>query len=150
MHELTSRGRFRAMTALFLLMPQTPMLFQGQEFAASSPFLYFNDCQGTEAKEVARGRAKFLSQFPSYALARNRNRDCPSPPIRKSSSAAKLDFGERERHAQVYALHRDLLRLRREDPVFREHDATRIHGAAFGPDAFLLRFLAATTARRGC
>src|SRR5262249_20240422 len=42
-HQLTSPGRFRAMTALFLLAPGTPMLFQGQEFAASSPFLYFAD-----------------------------------------------------------------------------------------------------------
>jgi maltooligosyltrehalose trehalohydrolase len=146
-HEQTSRGRFRAMTALFLLMPQSPMLFQGQEFAASSPFLYFNDCQGTEAKEVARGRAKFLSQFPSYALPETQAR-LPEPSDPEVFQRCKLDFGDRERHAQVYALHRDLIRLRREDPVLREHDATRIHGAAFGQDAFLLRFLAADGATR--
>ena len=40
-HQLTSPGRYRAMTALMLLAPGTPMLFQGQEFAASAPFLYF-------------------------------------------------------------------------------------------------------------
>src|SRR5207237_6410967 len=40
-HRLTSFGRYKAMTALLLLLPGTPMLFQGQEFAASSPFLYF-------------------------------------------------------------------------------------------------------------
>ena len=38
LHELTSPGRYRALTALLLLGPQTPMLFQGQEFAASAPF----------------------------------------------------------------------------------------------------------------
>ncbi|HEY2147630.1 MAG TPA: alpha-amylase family glycosyl hydrolase, partial [Pirellulales bacterium] len=65
LHGLTSPGRLRAMTALLLLMPQTPLLFQGQEFAASSPFLYFNDCGGDPA--VAAGRAKFLAQFRSYA-----------------------------------------------------------------------------------
>src|SRR5439155_13894401 len=43
MHQLTSPGRWRAMTAFWLLAPGTPMLFQGQEFAASSPFLYFAD-----------------------------------------------------------------------------------------------------------
>src|SRR5206468_6144294 len=42
-HQLTSPGRWRAMTALLLLMPGTPMLFKGQEFSASAPFLYFAD-----------------------------------------------------------------------------------------------------------
>src|SRR5262249_45066056 len=42
-HELASPGRTRALTALLLLAPSTPMLFQGQEFAASSPFVFFAD-----------------------------------------------------------------------------------------------------------
>src|SRR5205085_6848664 len=41
--ELTSPGRFKAVTALLLLGPGTPMLFMGQEFAASSPVFYFAD-----------------------------------------------------------------------------------------------------------
>ena len=49
----------------------------------------------------------------------------------------KLDFAERQRNAGVYALHRDLLRLRREDPVFREG---RLDGAVLGPEAFVIRF----------
>jgi maltooligosyltrehalose trehalohydrolase len=142
LHELTSPGRFRAMTALFLLAPQTPMLFQGQEFAASSPFFYFNDCPAGTAAEVAHGRAKFLSQFRSFALPEIQSR-LPEPCDPDTFARCKLDFGERERHAPAYALHRDLLQLRREDPVLRQHDATRIHGAALGPDAFLLRFLPA-------
>ena len=43
LHRLTSPGRYRALTAFLLLAPGTPMLFQGQEFAASSPFLFFAD-----------------------------------------------------------------------------------------------------------
>ena len=42
-HELTSPGRHRALTALWALAPGTPLLFQGQEFSASAPFLYFAD-----------------------------------------------------------------------------------------------------------
>ena len=42
-HQLSDRGKVRAMTALLLLAPNTPLLFQGQEFGASSPFLYFAD-----------------------------------------------------------------------------------------------------------
>ena len=41
--QLSSPAQYRAMTALWLMMPQTPMFFQGQEFAASTPFFYFAD-----------------------------------------------------------------------------------------------------------
>ncbi len=52
LHELTTPGRLRALTALQLLGPATPMLFQGQEFAASSPFLYFGDQEPAVAEEI--------------------------------------------------------------------------------------------------
>src|SRR5205823_2128849 len=64
-HALTSPGRFRAMTAYLLLMPGIPMLFQGQEFAASTPFLYFADHRDELVESVRKGRADFLAQFPS-------------------------------------------------------------------------------------
>ena len=69
MHALTSPGRHRAMTALTLLAPGTPMLFQGQEFSASAPFLYFADHNPDLARLVRKGRAEFLTQFPSAASA---------------------------------------------------------------------------------
>lgn len=146
LHELTSRGRYRALTALFLLMPQTPMLFQGEEFAASSPFLYFNDCASTDAKGVAQGRAKFLSQFRSYALPEIQSQ-LPEPSDADVFRRCKLDFAERQRHAPVYQLHRDLLHLRRADPLFRLQDATRIHGATLSRDALLLRYLSGDATR---
>ena len=46
-------------------MPGTPMLFQGQEFAASSPFFYFADYHLELADQVRKGRAKFRAQFRS-------------------------------------------------------------------------------------
>ncbi len=140
-HELTSPGRYRAMTALLLLAPQTPLLFQGQEFAASSPFLYFNDVQGDEAERVAQGRADFLRQFPSLAQPEVQ-RNLPEPSLAENFERCKLDLGERERHIESYRLHQDLLRLRRQDPVLGEHDAARIHGFALSSDALVLRFLA--------
>jgi maltooligosyltrehalose trehalohydrolase len=139
-HQVTSPGRLRAMTALLLLAPQTPLLFQGQEFAASSPFVYFNDCQGNEAAQVVRGRAKFLSQFRSLATAQMQA-ELVDPCDPDSFRRSKLDFSDRAAHADLYALHRDLLTLRRQDAVFREHDANRLHGASLGSDALLLRFL---------
>jgi maltooligosyltrehalose trehalohydrolase len=138
-HQQTSPGRYRAMTALLLLAPQTPLLFQGQEFAASSPFLYFNDVQSDETRQVAQGRARFLSQFPSLAQA-DAQRILPNPALFENFERCKLDLGERERHVETYALHRDLLRLRRQDVVLREHDASYIHGFTLSSDALGLRF----------
>lgn len=138
-HRLTSPGRYKALTAVMLLGPGTPMLFQGQEFAASSPFFYFADFAGDLAQLTRQGRAKFLSQFPSVAQpdmqARLRDPADPEAWVR-----SKLDLSERQRHAGMYALHRDLLRLRREDAVFRARRRGGVDGAVLGPEAFVLRF----------
>jgi maltooligosyltrehalose trehalohydrolase len=139
LHKLTGPGQLRAMTALLLLGPGTPMLFQGQEFAASAPFLYFADHNQELAKLVAAGRRKFLEQFPSVA--------CPesgpclvNPEAETTFKQCKLDFAERQRHAGHYALHRDLLKLRREDPIFSHPRAGGLDGAVLGAEAFVLRF----------
>lgn len=138
-HTQTSPGKHRAMTAILLLGPQTPMLFQGQEFSASTPFLYFNDSPPELAEGVRRGRADFLSQFPSYAVPEVQMA-LPDPCAERTFERSKLNHGEADRHGPEYRLHSDLLRLRREDPVLRLHDATLIHGATLSTHACLLRF----------
>ena len=139
---LTSPGRHRAITALLLLGAQTPMLFQGQEFAASAPFLYFADHEPELAKRVRKGRGEFLAQFPSIGLTDVRSR-LPDPADPATFERCKLDFSERDRNAEAYALHRDLLRLRRDDPVIRTQGSRGVDGAVLGTDAFLLRFFGA-------
>jgi maltooligosyltrehalose trehalohydrolase len=138
-HQLTSPGRYKAMTALFLLAPGTPMLLQGQEFAASSPFLFFADHNPDLAKLVHRGRAKFLSQFRSLALP-EMQACLPDPADPGTFECCKLDFSERQSHAEIYALHRDLLRLRREDPVFCAQRPRGVDGAVLGAETFVLRY----------
>jgi maltooligosyltrehalose trehalohydrolase len=142
-HALSSPGRFRAMTALLLLGPGTPMLFQGQEFAASAPFFYFADHDPGIASEVKSGRAEFLSQFrrldrPSLAD------EVPDPADPNTFELSKLDHRERTRgmHAEVFRLHKDLLALRRTDPAFANQERRGVDGAVLGPGAFLLRFFA--------
>jgi maltooligosyltrehalose trehalohydrolase len=138
-HKLSNPGAFRAMTALLLLGPATPMLFQGQEFFASNPFLYFADHEPELAKLVRKGREEFLAQFPSITLPETVE-GIPDPSDPETFERCKLDFTERESNASAYALHEDLLRLRREDPVFRAQAAGGIDGAVLGPRAFVLRF----------
>jgi maltooligosyltrehalose trehalohydrolase len=139
LHQLTSPGRHRTVTALMLLMPGTPMLFQGQEFSASTPFLYFADHKPDLAKRVREGRLKFLGQFPSLA-SEPVQQGVADPAAEATFAACKLDWSELETHTQAVALHRDLLRLRREDPVFSRQERGGVDGAVLGPEALVLRF----------
>jgi len=138
-HQLTSPGRYRAMTALLLLGPQTPLLFQGQEFAATSPFVFFADHDPDLAKLVRKGRGEFLRQFPSIATP-EAFACLPDPGDPATFERCKLDLSERASHGETYTLHRDLLRLRREDPVLRERRPGGCDGAVLGDEAFCLRF----------
>jgi maltooligosyltrehalose trehalohydrolase len=138
-HLLTSPGRYRAMTALFLLAPGVPMLFQGQEFASSSPFFYFADFEGDLKKLVREGRNQSLAQFRSLATAETQS-VLVDPGDPETFNASKLDFGERDLHAGVYQMHRDLLRLRREEAAFRVQRRGGVDGAVLNHEAFVLRF----------
>lgn len=135
----TSPARWRAMTALLLLGPWTPMLFQGQEFGTSSKFFYFNDVGWDLHAGVQRGRGESLASFPSYASAETQA-VLADPFSGDTFHQCKLDFSERKKHAAIYQLHRDLLRLRREDPTFSAQRPGGMDGAVLGPDAFVLRF----------
>ena len=138
-HELTSPGRLKALTATTLLGPGTPMLFQGQEFASSSPFLFFADHKPELAKLVEAGRAEFLAQWRACRLPEAR--DClASPSSTLTFERCKLDFSEVEKNSAIYQLHRDLLRLRREDPVISKQGSDGLDGAILSPNCFVLRF----------
>jgi maltooligosyltrehalose trehalohydrolase len=136
---LTSPGRWRALTALTLLAPGTPMLFQGQEFACSSPFLFFADHNPELARLVRIGRCDFLAQFPSLA-APDMRALLADPGDPATFQACKIDWSQREHNREALALHMDLLRLRREDPVFRAQRRGGIDGAVLGEEAFVVRF----------
>jgi maltooligosyltrehalose trehalohydrolase len=138
-HELCGPALYRTMTAVLLLSPGTPMLFQGQEFAASSPFHYFADHTPELARLVHDGRRAFMKQFRSVAESEIFSR-LPDPADPMTFARSKLDFGERHKHAAAYALHKDLLRIRREDPIISLQGRDGIDGAVLSQDAFVLRY----------
>jgi maltooligosyltrehalose trehalohydrolase len=138
-HMLTTPGRQRALTALLLLGPQTPLLFMGQEFAATSPFHFFAEHEPELAALVRKGRHEFLSEFRRIH-AYHAGRRVPDPADPQTFAASKLNWEECERNTSDLRLHRDLLDLRRDDPVFSRQDKTAIEGAVIGPEAFLLRW----------
>ena len=126
------------MTALLLLGPNTPMLFQGQEFAASAPFLYFADHNPELAKRWRRAAQNF-SAIPQHRH-RGGRRACLPNPETKTLSRCKLDSrGAREARAKIYRLHRDLLALRRDDPLLGDRAAASTARCS-ARDALSLRF----------
>jgi maltooligosyltrehalose trehalohydrolase len=130
------------MTALLLLGPWTPLLFQGQEFGTSRPFLYFSDIGDDSLREAIRkGRFEFLSQFPSLA-SKETQKQLPIPTDPNSFARCKLDFLERKKNKQLYDLHIDLIKLRREDSRFREQKTGGVDGAVLGAKSFVLRYFA--------
>jgi len=139
LHKLTNPAALRAMITLLMLSPQTPMIFQGQEFAASAPFLYFADLSPEISSQVHDGRIEYLKQFTNIDSPEIIDTiDKPYEP--ETFEQSRLDLDERERHPKAYALYRDLIRLRREDPVFSVGYSCHIEGAVLGASGFLLRY----------
>jgi maltooligosyltrehalose trehalohydrolase len=119
------------------------MLFQGQEFAATAPFYFFADHNPELAKLVRAGRIGFMTQFrtldrPDLAAW------IPDPGDPTTFERCKLDLTERKKNTREYQMHKDLLRLRREDLAFRQRDKRWADGAVLGPHAFVLRYFEGT------
>jgi maltooligosyltrehalose trehalohydrolase len=116
--RLPSGQAFRAASLLLLFLPMTPLLFMGQEWGASTPFLYFTDHDPELGKLVSEGRRREFAAFAEFAEP-ERQLQIPDPQSPGTFWASKLRWAERElpEHAQTLALYREALRLRRTDPV---------------------------------
>ncbi|MGE0312503.1 MAG: malto-oligosyltrehalose trehalohydrolase [Lautropia sp.] len=110
----------RAISAVYLLLPQIPMLFMGEEWDASTPFPFFCDFGDELAAAVREGRRAEFARFPAFADPRERER-IPDPVAPDTFASAKLDWDERERapHAQALARYRRLLEVRHREIVPR-------------------------------
>ncbi len=137
---LATPGKYRAMTALLMLMPGTPMLFQGQEFGATTPFLYFCDHKAEISKQVREGRAKFLAQFRSLSLP-EMQAVFADPGNPHTFEMSKLDFSEREKNAESLSASQRSDRSSPDRSGFFESPAPRsLDGAVLAADAFVLRY----------
>jgi len=100
---------YRAASALLLFAPQLPLLFQGQEWATKTPFMYFTDHNPELGKLVSEGRKDEFKDFPDF------QGDVPDPQDEETFFKSKLQWGELDRpeHAGTLRLYKDLLALRR-------------------------------------
>jgi maltooligosyltrehalose trehalohydrolase len=116
------RGRYLAASMLLLFVPQTPLLFMGQEFAASTPFQYFTDHNPELGRLVSEGRRKEFAAFSSF-------RDVPDPQAESTFLVSKLKLEEAE-GSPVQDLYRSMLRLRRDDAVLGAGPGGRLRARA--------------------
>ncbi|WP_298829724.1 malto-oligosyltrehalose trehalohydrolase [uncultured Piscinibacter sp.] len=107
-----------AVLACVLLAPAPPMLFMGEEYAASTPFLYFCDFSGELATAVTQGRRNEFGRFARFNDPAARNR-IPDPNAEATFLRSKLAWDERAQpaHACWLALYRQLLGIRRDKLV---------------------------------
>ncbi len=111
---------FRALSALLLLAPQTPLLFMGQEWAARSPFLFFTDFNEDLGRKVTEGRRQEFKSFAAFADPDVRAR-IPDPQSADTFLASRLDWNELmdPPHAAMRRLYARLLAVRREADVLQ-------------------------------
>jgi maltooligosyltrehalose trehalohydrolase len=111
LHHVIDPATWRAISLLLMCLPETPLLFMGQEWAASTPFQYFTDHGGELGEAVDRGRRQEFAHFSAFGAA-----GIPRPEDPETFARSRLDWSEltREPHRSVWRLHRDALALRRE------------------------------------
>ena len=124
--ELVPRESFAAAAMLLLFLPVTPLLFMGQEWGASTPFLYFTDHAEELGRRITAGRREEFRNFDSFGDDASHG-TVPDPQSSSTFERSRLDRAERAApgHAHVLAIHRAMLRLRANDPVLRSGGTAR-------------------------
>jgi maltooligosyltrehalose trehalohydrolase len=100
----------RALASVYLLMPQIPMLFMGEEWGAEEPFLFFCDFEGDLASAVRDGRRQEFARFPEFADPKSAAK-IPDPLAEETFLASKLDWSRVD--AERLAFYRAALAARR-------------------------------------
>jgi maltooligosyltrehalose trehalohydrolase len=131
---------FRTLSAVLLLSPYTPLLWMGQEWAATSPFQYFTDHPEELGRLVTVGRREEFRHFSAFSDPERRHQ-IPDPQAPETFQRSKLRWEEREEppHAGVLRLYRELLGLRRSESALRIPDRERFSVAELGEASLALR-----------
>jgi maltooligosyltrehalose trehalohydrolase len=156
---LAPAAAVRAAAAIYLLAPQVPMLFMGEEWAASTPFLYFCDMREPLASAIRDGRRREFAGFGRFSAFDDVQR-IPDPNAESTFRASCLDWPEAAAGAHAAALdwHRRILAVRRTHivPLLARMESIagrwQWHGAGFSvrwrAGAAVLTLLANLSAER--
>lgn len=120
LHQSVGLDRAKIAAALVLTAPFVPLLFQGEEWAAGSPFQYFAQHDDPElAQAVSRGRKNEFRAFGWDPAS------IPDPESRSTFERSKLNWSglDRDLHREMLAWYRSLIQLRRETPELNDGEA---------------------------
>jgi len=128
-------ARYRAAITLLLSTPFTPLLFMGQEFAASSPFAFFTNHNAELGKAITEGRRNEFAKFRAFA------KKLPDPQDEQTFRDSKLKWQEvtQSPGKEIFALHKALLTLRREEPAMAASARADFDAAVVGSDLLAIR-----------
>jgi maltooligosyltrehalose trehalohydrolase len=137
-----SREAYLAASALLCLTPYTPMLFMGQEWAATTPFQFFTDHGEELGRLVSKGRREEFKDFAAFKTAAALAR-IPDPQAAKSFTDSKLVWEELgdDKKSPTLELYRKCLALRRMEPAFRpvSRDSWHVEALKTGVGALRLK-----------
>ncbi len=135
LHDVVSPAAYRAMSLFFCLLPYTPMLFMGQEWAASTPFMYFTDHEPDLGRAVTEGRLREFAYLQG-------NIPIPDPQDPKIFECSRLDWTEclKPGHVEIWNLYRACLQLRHKEPAFRPHSRNDWEVVTMGPESMAIRY----------
>jgi maltooligosyltrehalose trehalohydrolase len=140
LHEAIPPEAWRAASALLLTAPMTPLLFMGQEWAASTPFQYFTDLGAELGRQVTDGRRREFADFPEFSSEEARDR-IPDPQSPATFAASRLRWEERDRapHQAVLALYRALIAVRLDHRELGASDERAGEATAVDADTVVMR-----------
>ena len=141
LNHSVSREAYLAASALLCLTPYTPLLFMGQEWAASTPFLFFTDHNEDLGRKVTNGRREEFKDFAAFNTPAALER-IPDPQAAKTFADSKLIWDELgdEKKSLALELYRKCLELRRAEPAFRPVSRETWHVVALEMGVGALRF----------
>ena len=139
LHHGIEPAAWRAASTLLLTAPMTPLLFMGQEWAASTPFQYFTDLEPELGKLVTEGRRREFKDFPEFADPAARE-SIPDPQAERTFAASRLRWAERAEpaHASCLALYTELLRLRHTHAALGASDDPTLDVVAADADTIVM------------
>ncbi len=122
LEELSGLKRAKIAAALTMTAPFVPLIFQGEEWAASAPFQFFTDHEPELGKLISEGRRKEFAAFGWDAA------DVPDPQVRETFERSKLNWAERGTgaHAEMVEWYRELIALRRAMPELTDGDLRNV------------------------
>jgi malto-oligosyltrehalose trehalohydrolase len=114
-NAIASPEAVHAVAAVYLLLPQVPMLFMGEEWGSSQPFPFFCDFDGELGEKILQGRREEFASFPEFRDPQQRER-IPSPLVKETFLSAKLDWQQARQdvHAEWMDWYKRILAVRKD------------------------------------